>query len=212
VRSALVDITSYLLCEAGRRGADALTVEQRAAAQVLREGVSARKPDIRSAQDLSHNLLCEAGAQLWRNPTHEDLRGATFKSSGSPSSTVSVVAGVATVSSTTRSSGDCSVSQAVVDRSTKPRSPKGSFIAWLSAHLPRIDAWLRGDVDTWRELVDHDAAREEMFGERLVFCITCRALLIHAKCGHYYCPYQRAGVHAHAVKAAHGPSGGKHAV
>jgi len=99
----------------------------------------------------------------------------------------------------------------VVDRCSKSRSRKGSFIAWRAAHWPRINARLRDDIETWRELVDHDNAREEMFGERFVFCITCRALLIHAACGYYYCPYQRAGVHAHAVKAAHGPVGGENA-
>jgi hypothetical protein len=94
---------------------------------------------------------------------------------------------------------------------SKPRPVKGSFLAWRRAHLPRIDAWLRGDLATWRELVDHDNAREEMFRERFVFCITCRALLIHAACGYYFCPYERAGVHAHAVNAAHGQVGGTHA-
>jgi hypothetical protein len=83
-----------------------------------------------------------------------------------------------------------------------PRRARGSFLAWRRAHLPRLDAFMRGDDETWRRLSDLELAREEMFRERFVYCICCRALMIHAALGHFYCPYQRAGVHEHARRAA----------
>jgi hypothetical protein len=58
-----------------------------------------------------------------------------------------------------------------------------------------------GDDAKRRELEQHDAARNEMFRERSVYCIYCRALLIHSAHGCYYCPYQFAGVHEHARRA-----------
>jgi hypothetical protein len=81
------------------------------------------------------------------------------------------------------------------------RGKKGSFLAWRSKHWPLHDAWMRGDYDRFRELRQQELAREEMYRERFVYCIICRALLIHSALGFYYCPYQNAGVHEHARRA-----------
>lgn len=77
-------------------------------------------------------------------------------------------------------------------------SPKGSWLAWRRAHLPQIDALLRGDMETYRDVGDRRAALEEIYAERAVFC---HALMIHQMAGVYACPYERARVHDHARKA-----------
>lgn len=83
-----------------------------------------------------------------------------------------------------------------------PRRPRGSYLAWRRAHLPRHDAWMRRDMTMYQELTLRELARDEMLRERFVYCVFCRALMIYAAVGHYYCPYQWLGVHEHARRAS----------
>lgn len=78
---------------------------------------------------------------------------------------------------------------------------KGAFLAWRRAHWPIFDAFMRDDAATWRRLTDQELAREEFFSELAVFCIFCRALMIHVRGGYFYCPYHYAGVHGRARRS-----------
>lgn len=78
---------------------------------------------------------------------------------------------------------------------------KGSWLAWRRAHLPLHDAWISGDPGLYQELKAQEIARDELFRERFVYCIFCRALMVYSAVGHFYCPYQWLGVHEHARRA-----------
>jgi hypothetical protein len=83
-------------------------------------------------------------------------------------------------------------------RAHRNRPRRGSVKSYLRRTNPFLFALLYHDHALAQEERQRFIEREAMRNAAIACCIVCHALMIHAGCGVFYCPYDRARVHERA--------------
>lgn len=83
-------------------------------------------------------------------------------------------------------------------RAHRNRPRRGSVKSYLRRTNPFLFALLYHDHALAQEERQRFIEREAMRNAAIACCIVCHALMIHAGCGVFYCPYDRARVHDRA--------------